>query len=68
MQRQSTKRHHQGLSIFEVIKLMKIRMLGDYSYGSVSDVKKLIAGNIINCPDDGKAMQLIREGFAEEVR
>jgi len=31
--------------------MKQIRMLEDYPYGSVSDVKKLIAGNIINCPD-----------------
>ena len=47
---------------------MMIKMLGDYSYGSVSDVKRLFAGSIIDCPDDTKAIQLIREGFAEEVR
>jgi hypothetical protein len=46
--------------------MKQIRMLEDYSYGSVSDPKKLIAGNIINCPDDAKANRLIAEGFAEE--
>lgn len=47
--------------------MKKILMREDYSYGSVSDVKKLLAGNIINCPDDAKANRLIEEGFAEEV-
>lgn len=51
---------------------MMIKMLKDYSlvmhrHGSVSDVKQLVAGNILDCPDDSKAIQLIREGFAEET-
>lgn len=48
--------------------MKQIRMLEDYSYGPVSDVKKLVAGNVIDCPDEAKADRMIAEGFAEEYK
>jgi len=42
-------------------------ILKDWNYGSVSDVKKLLKGNIYNCDNDEKANHLIAEGVAEEV-
>ena len=54
-------------AVFISEKIRYLRILKDWNYGSVSDVKKLLTGNIHNCTNDEKANHLIAEGVAVEV-
>jgi C1A family cysteine protease len=48
--------------------MISIKFNQDYGYGSVSDAKKVLKGNIRNCENEEKARDLIKRGIATEIK
>ena len=59
---------HEEDNWFQGDDLISIKFIQDYGYGSCSDEKLIRTGETRDCTNEEKARDLIKRGFAEEIK